>query len=378
MREHLLREVPTPERAPTREPPLRWRLGEPLPRLYALRPYPVSRPVAGSWRFEVALMGSFRPRISLLGLPRSGKTSISKVVFQKMSPHDSLLLDSSTKVLKNEISNGAFMEFQVWDYPGRMEFTEADTEAEFAPCSSIVFVIDAQDEYSEAVGRLLSTVKKAHKANPRVNIEVFIHKVDGLSDDHKIECQRDIYQKATEELADAGLESIYISYYLTSIYDHSVFEAMSKVVQKLTPELATLENLLDLLTQNCRIEKAFLFDVLSKVYIATDSSPVDMQSYELCSDMIDVVIDVSCIYGAHEEGDALAFDAASASVIKLNNGMALYLRHVSQYQALVCILREEMLQRAGLLEHNFGCFRAALRDVERLRATHPPSPASAP
>ncbi len=27
------------------------------------------------------------------------------------------------------------------------------------------------------------------------------------------------------------------------------------------------------------------------------SSPVDMQSYELCCDMIDVVIDVSCIYG---------------------------------------------------------------------------------
>lgn len=36
---------------------------------------------------------------------------------------------------------------------------------------------------------------------------------------------------------------------------------------------------------------------MSKIYIATDSSPVDMQSYELCCDMIDVVIDVSCIYG---------------------------------------------------------------------------------
>lgn len=36
---------------------------------------------------------------------------------------------------------------------------------------------------------------------------------------------------------------------------------------------------------------------MSKIYIATDSTPVDMQSYELCCDMIDVVIDVSCIYG---------------------------------------------------------------------------------
>lgn len=48
--------------------------------------------------------------------------------------------------------------------------------------------------------------------------------------------------------------------------------------------------------QNSGIEKAFLFDVVSKIYIATDASPVDMQSYELCCDMIDVVIDLSSIY----------------------------------------------------------------------------------
>lgn len=45
------------------------------------------------------------------------------------------------------------------------------------------------------------------------------------------------------------------------------------------------------------MEKAFLIDVASKIYVATDSSPVDMQTYELCSDMIDVVVDASCIYG---------------------------------------------------------------------------------
>ena len=36
---------------------------------------------------------------------------------------------------------------------------------------------------------------------------------------------------------------------------------------------------------------------VENVYRATDSTPVDMQSYELCSDMIDLVIDVSNMYG---------------------------------------------------------------------------------
>jgi hypothetical protein len=60
----------------------------------------------------------------------------------------------------------------------------------FSNCGSIVFVIDAQDEpYAEALARLHDTVTRAHRYNPDILFEVFIHKVDGdlfLSDDHKI------------------------------------------------------------------------------------------------------------------------------------------------------------------------------------------------
>ena len=54
------------------------------------------------------------------------------------------------------------------------------------------------------------------------------------------------------------------SYYLTSIYDQSIFEAFSKVVQKLVPQLPAMENLLNILIAECEIEKAFLFDVVSQ------------------------------------------------------------------------------------------------------------------
>lgn len=62
-----------------------------------------------------------------------------------------------------------------------------------------------------------------------------------------MESQRDIHQRATDDLADAGLNQIHLSFHLTSIYDHSIFEAFSKVVQKLIPQLPTLENLLNIL-----------------------------------------------------------------------------------------------------------------------------------
>ncbi|GAB1288887.1 Ras-related GTP-binding protein C [Apodemus speciosus] len=391
---------------------------------------------------------SSKPRILLMGLRRSGKSSIQKVVFHKMSPNETLFLESTNKIYKDDISNSSFVNFQIWDFPGQMDFFDPtfDYEMIFRGTGALIYVIDAQDDYMEALTRLHITVSKAYKVNPDMNFEVFIHKVDGLSDDHKIETQRDIHQRANDDLADAGLEKLHLSFYLTSIYDHSIFEAFSKVVQKLIPQLPTLENLLNIFISN-------------KIYIATDSSPVDMQSYELCCDMIDVVIDVSCIYGdlakfkqepnkmilndlgtrcggkgrqisefeaslvyivssrlsrlpnisnpapkwseepaLKEDGSGSAYDKESMAIIKLNNTTVLYLKEVTKFLALVCILREESFERKGLflkffpllcmgcilnfvfvaghsdifkglIDYNFHCFRKAIHEVFEVGVT---------
>jgi len=191
------------------------------------------------------------------------------------------------------------MDFQVWDFPGQLNPLEDtfDFDNIFGELGALIWVIDAQDEILDPLSRLHTTIIALQPSYPLINIEVFIHKVDGLSDEYKLDTQRDIMQRTQDELEDSGFNNVQISYHLTSIYDHSIFEAFSKVIQKLLPQLGTLENLLNVLCSNSGIEKAFLFDVLSKIYIATDSSPVDVQSYEICSDFIDVIVDVSEIYG---------------------------------------------------------------------------------
>lgn len=145
----------------------------------------------------------------------------------------------------------------------------------------------------------------------------------------RLDCQQEIQQQITDELEEIKLP-INPHFHITSIYDHSIFESLSKIVQNLIPQLALLENLLDGLIASCGIEKAFLFDIVSKIYVATDSNPVDMQTYELCSDMIDVVIDVSCIYGLKGK-DVIGYDEKFASVIKLSNNYVLYLKEVNRY-----------------------------------------------
>ncbi|KAG0004198.1 hypothetical protein BGZ80_009203 [Entomortierella chlamydospora] len=371
-----------------------------------------------------------RPRLMLMGLRRSGKSSIQRVVFHKMSPTETLFLESTSKINKDNIHS--FIDFQVWDFPGQMDFFDPtfDTTAIFGEVGALVFVIDSQDDYMEALARLHTTVVAAHRVNPNITFEVFIHKVDGLSEDYKIDTQRDIQQTTMDELSDAGLENVQLAFYLTSIYDHSIFEAFSKVIQKLIPQLPTLENLLNILCANSGIEKAFLFDVISKIYIATDSSPVDSQSYEICSDMIDVIIDISSIYGRaaigaksqgyledHQDGQddwtqqqdghgdyedtnggihqrpgasdmnsqTVVSNSSRAgslnsvptqqtsgnheafSVIKMGNGTVLYLREVNKYLALICLLKAETFEKQGLIDYNVHCFKEAMDQVFELK-----------
>ena len=237
-----------------------------------------------------------------------------------MSPHETLFRLEATQQLERAIvDHTPLCRFTVWDFPG--DYYGKDDENNYDndninnissgdsvfvgdnAATSLIFVVDAQDEpYDHVLQSFTNAVTRALELNPNIVIEVFINKVDGelfLSDESKYDCRRDIMTQVTDELTDAGVspDSIHIRYHLTSIYDHSIYEALSRVVQRLIPQLPTLENLLNVLVSTCSMEKAYLFDVVSKLYISTDPGPVDMQSVELCSDMIDVVLDVSGIYG---------------------------------------------------------------------------------
>ena len=162
-----------------------------------------------------------------------------------------------------------------------------------------------------------------------------------MNDDQKIECLNAI-QTNMRGLLQEFRQPISLAFQLTSIYDHTIYVALSKVVQKLLPQVTFISQMMDTLISRSKIQKAFLFDVISKVYIATDSTPVNMQHYEICSELIDVLIDVTCIYGYDEENGS-KFDKKSSSIIRLahaNNqeNIVLYLREVDKCLALVCLI----------------------------------------
>ena len=139
------------------------------------------------------------------------------------------------------------------------------------------------------------------------------------------------------------------------------------MVQKLLPQQTFITSMMDTLTQRSKIQKAFLFDVIAKIYIATDSSPVNMKHYEICSELIDVLIDVTCIYG-YDEKDGSKFDKKSSSIIRLaheNNqeNIVLYLREVDTCLALVCLINQTEIHKHHLIDYNIDRFKEGLQKI---------------
>lgn len=231
-----------------------------------------------------------------------------------------------------------------------------------------------------------SIIIHAVQINPQINIEVFIHKVDDLSEDFRLDAQRDITQRVTDELLDDGLLNVPLSFHLTSIFDHSVYEAFSRVVQKKLPQLATLENLLNVVCQHSGIEKAFLFDIKSKIFVATDSSPMDVPTYEICTDFIDITVDMNSLYkidsqdqnaGAKNTGDDYEPYSSGqeggkkeskpiGSTTRLSNGLIVHLQQMVKGLALVCLMRKESMPKIALVEYNIEFFRNALEQLQQL------------
>jgi len=191
-------------------------------------------------------------------------------------------------------------------------------DAYFRDLGAVVWVIDVQDEYLSSINALIQTAVFLAEHYPRVHFEVFIHKTDGLGDEYRYDAFREIRQRVQDELSDLGFGHTEVSFYQTSIFDHSIFEAMSKVIQRLLPQLPALEALLNRLCSTCGMQKAYLFDTTSKMYVATDASPTFLKDYEVCSDYVDVIVDIKALYGwrsaksgsppGSKQGDAVGDD----------------------------------------------------------------------
>ncbi|PWN42348.1 hypothetical protein IE81DRAFT_323498 [Ceraceosorus guamensis] len=179
-----------------------------------------------------------RQNILLLGLRRSGKSSLVSYLYKQLPANDTLFIDSTAR--PSYLDLDIWTKVKVWDTPGLAVGAEGSGSSaqvlhaqqqgtsnaggdaskgnagwqgfaagtagqlRWTQTGAVVWVIDAQDDLIDSVSRLHGILIEAYAHNPEIQFHIFVHKVDGLSDDYRDDTEHDVKQRVYDNLADAS------------------------------------------------------------------------------------------------------------------------------------------------------------------------------
>ena len=369
--------------------------------------------MAGVGPKDDAVTDASRRKILMIGPRRAGKTSICKVVYESFQPNDTLFLTPTMRTQKVNIDT--FQALQLLDVPGSAlanlptdspRASDADesgprTQMAFdipwTDVSAVIYVVDAQDEYFDALVRLNAVIVAAYMENPDIHVHVFINKVDGLSEDYKYDTQRDIEQRVYEGLLNSTHElqgvldedtrldkAVRLHFYLTSVFDASAFLAFSRIQQRLLqgtesevqhapPGMVSLSDALEtacnLLCTACYFEKAYVFDVPSRTFVGCDTSPFDASLYNIVFRYMHFLLQFSELYA--QVPDAVENPVRtrdwSTSVMRLSHDTTVAFWQLDHHLALLAVIHTNVqLRNATILDYNLGLFRDAVAQLAAL------------
>ena len=146
--------------------------------------------MAGVAPQDDAVTDAARRKILMIGPRRAGKTSICKVVYESFQPNDTLFLTPTMRTQK--VNMDTFQALQLLDVPGsalanwvtdsprasdadeREPRTKMAFDIPWTDVSAVIYVVDAQDEYFDALVRLNAVIVAAYMENPDIHVHVFI------------------------------------------------------------------------------------------------------------------------------------------------------------------------------------------------------------
>ncbi|KAK0537617.1 GTP-binding protein gtr2 [Tilletia horrida] len=333
--------------------------------------------------------------VVVLGRRRAGKTSIVRTLVDHLDPKNAVGMDPTPLVSTHEVAS--FIPLTLWDTPGATREDRAPlehapfvdrTDLPWTDVCALIYVVDSQDDvfHQDIVYYLLD----AFEHNPKISFHIFIHKIDGHSDEYSHEILQTVSERVDAdleyELGEALPKLIKRKYHMTSIYDTSLFVAFSRVIRELLQAntfAQQLDALCDRLNSTCSMERTYIFDIPNRLYLATDNSPSDGNSFSTMSAYLKFLIQLSEIYsklrdtvdaGEEEDDDDDESNQAAiangtkqsqptagryaSSTARLTKDISLAFWQLNNSLALVTMLRTDTFSKqAGLIEYNISFFR---------------------
>lgn len=308
-------------------------------------------------------------RVLFMGMPHSGKTSILSCIFDSITPYNTVAMLPTQERKEFNLVTG----ITIYDFPGVDDYSETpyqgpDPHVYAGDLTSLVYVIDSQGDIQGSLATMFPIIRTAQQVNQYTPINVFINKVDGLSEELKQDIQQDIQQRVMKNMEYEGLNSGYVQFFMTTIYDESIREALSLVVRRLVPKYNTIENIFNSFCTKSRLEKVFLFDINTKMYLATDSSPTVPQLYMFASRTLESMYEILNECASYITDDSATGNGGMQRMsIGLDGNVRIFVHQVNQYLTLLCVSDNVQMSRQdnSLFEFNGAKVAKAIRQIFR-------------
>lgn len=311
----------------------------------------------------------------------SGKTSIKKLIFDKIPPHFRELCEQVSKEYDNKSYSFGYCKLNIIEFPSSFSFKNNFKECEkyLNKCNALIFVCDYNTK-NEQIDYFRENILPIINKYKNISLYIFIHKIDYYNCNYILKGQ---YNEEIRQIKSQIEHKIYPEYeedkfknnlFMTSIHDSTLIEAFSTILQNMLPQN---ENLCILLSK-LGIKNSYIFDINNKFCLAknVEIGKSNENMFEICVNMIDFVIEMAHIYDENEDkiidfdDDNFDEDMEYQLEIKnLKNGIpdsksivAFY--YIFKNLALIFIIRKDSFEQNKIgIEGNINILRKGVKRI---------------
>ncbi|KAJ3104544.1 Interleukin-4 receptor subunit alpha [Physocladia obscura] len=195
-----------------------------------------------------------------MGKSGAGKTSMRSIIFANFVARDTRRLGATMDVEQSHVRLLGNLVLNLWDCGAHDEFMKSYLTSQraqiFRGVQVLIYVFDVESrEWEKDLADFENTVAAMVENSKDANVFCLIHKMDLVNKDQR----HQVFSQAINELRQRA-NTLNITYYATSIWDETLYQAWSAIVYSIIPNVKVLETHLERFCHICGAEEVILFE----------------------------------------------------------------------------------------------------------------------
>ncbi|UZJ51161.1 hypothetical protein CBS101457_000481 [Exobasidium rhododendri] len=204
-----------------------------------------------------------KKKILLMGRSGSGKTSMRALVFSAYKARDTERLGQTLDIEHSHVRFLGNTVLNLWDCGGQQNlfasYLDGRQKQVFGAAMVLIFVFDlvGEDNWQKDMRSYKECLAALQLNSPSAQVFCLLHKMDLVEAPRR----ESIYSSRVDELRKTSQgHGFTIECFGTSIMDETIYQAWSKILQVLIPNLSELERRLDRFAEVASAEEVVIFD----------------------------------------------------------------------------------------------------------------------